>query len=269
MTVKLIASSIFGIQCRNIILSWHLVSVILLLIAVGMSRVTATEITTLDASTSSSSALLPVLASANSSSNDSEPAKGPQAPDCSVNVDEECPDNLECNRLGGDCINCTFNESCIYGTKQKAICTPKQFVNCTGNQTFEREYECRYCYQLPQQLTWCNKTIDCALNRPRNYYPARPFYVSTCWTKKEYLCMGRRCFPKQLSCNWSQGYKWSTALLLSIFLGGFGVDRFYLGLWREGIGKLLSFGGLGVWTLVDVILISVGYVGPWDGSLYI
>lgn len=55
----------------------------------------------------------------------------------------------------------------------------------------------------------------------------------------------------------------------SIFLGGFGIDRFYLGLWREGIGKLLSFGGLGVWTLVDVILIAVGYVGPWDGSLYI
>ena len=47
------------------------------------------------------------------------------------------------------------------------------------------------------------------------------------------------------------------------------MDRFYLGLWREGIGKLFSFGGLGVWTLVDVILIAVGYIGPYDGSLYI
>jgi len=52
-------------------------------------------------------------------------------------------------------------------------------------------------------------------------------------------------------------------------VGGFGIDRFYLGLWREGIGKLFSFGGLGVWTIVDVILIATGYVGPADGSLYI
>ena len=58
-------------------------------------------------------------------------------------------------------------------------------------------------------------------------------------------------------------------LRFSLTLGGFGVDRFYLGHWREGLGKLFSFGGLGVWTLVDLILIIIGYVGPADGSLYI
>lgn len=42
--------------------------------------------------------------------------------------------------------------------------------------------------------------------------------------------------------------------------------RFYLGHWQEGIGKLFSFGGLGVWVLVDSILISVGFLGTSDGS---
>ena len=60
-----------------------------------------------------------------------------------------------------------------------------------------------------------------------------------------------------------------SSCLRSITLGGFGADRFYLGQWREGLGKLFSFGGLGIWTLIDVLLIGVGYVGPADGSLYI
>lgn len=45
--------------------------------------------------------------------------------------------------------------------------------------------------------------------------------------------------------------------------------RFYLGHWQEGIGKLFSFGGLGVWTIIDVILIAIRYLGPADHSLYI
>ena len=61
----------------------------------------------------------------------------------------------------------------------------------------------------------------------------------------------------------------SSIVFFSITLGGFGADRFYLGLWKEGIGKLFSFGGLGVWTLLDVVLIGTGYVGPADCSLYI
>ena len=46
-------------------------------------------------------------------------------------------------------------------------------------------------------------------------------------------------------------------------------NRFYLGHWQEGIGKLFSFGGLGVWTLVDVALVATRYIGPADGSLYV
>ncbi|MDN5551936.1 MAG: Ltp family lipoprotein [Brevibacterium sp.] len=46
--------------------------------------------------------------------------------------------------------------------------------------------------------------------------------------------------------------------LLSWLLGGLGVDRFYLGKIGTGILKLITFGGLGIWVLVDLILTLSG-----------
>lgn len=57
-----------------------------------------------------------------------------------------------------------------------------------------------------------------------------------------------------------------TAILLSIFTGGLGIDRFYLGYTGLGVVKLLTMGGFGIWALIDLIMICTGSLRPADGS---
>jgi len=47
-------------------------------------------------------------------------------------------------------------------------------------------------------------------------------------------------------------------LLLCFFLGMLGVHRFYVGKIGTGILMLLTFGGLGIWSLIDFIIIACG-----------
>ena len=63
--------------------------------------------------------------------------------------------------------------------------------------------------------------------------------------------------------------KWMLALLMSIFFGTLGVDRFIMGHVGLGILKLITGGGFGVWWLIDLILIAMKYKFKgvvWDES---
>ena len=56
------------------------------------------------------------------------------------------------------------------------------------------------------------------------------------------------------------------ALILSIFLGELGIDRFYIGFIGTGILKLITCGGFGIWWIIELIMIASGKLKPKDGS---
>lgn len=164
--------------------------------------------------------------------------------------------NTRCNATDAHLIKCDFNQSCIYGQLNKVKCKVDEDSNCEGYKEFDITFLCSYCWQLVENVDYnCSQNSTCHFNSR---------YLSTCETKSDVFCLGSRKFSKYKTCNYANGRRKSVAIALSYLFGGFGIDRFYLGYWQEGIGKLFSFGGFGIWTLIDAILISIGYLKPAD-----
>ena len=62
---------------------------------------------------------------------------------------------------------------------------------------------------------------------------------------------------------------WTTLLILSVLLGGLGVDRFFSGHIGLGVLKLITIGGCGIWALFDIIMIVTGKFRDGDGRLVV
>jgi len=62
------------------------------------------------------------------------------------------------------------------------------------------------------------------------------------------------------------GRHFLAVFFLSFMWGSFGVDRFYLGKIGTGVLKLVTFGGLGVWVLVDLVLVMSGSMRDKEGN---
>ena len=71
--------------------------------------------------------------------------------------------------------------------------------------------------------------------------------------------MGRRIYMKSEK-------DWLVTLLLSLFVGSLGIHRFYVGKIGTGILQLITLGGCGIWTLIDIIMIATGNFKDKDGN---
>jgi len=161
-------------------------------------------------------------------------------------------------------LSCTL----IRGEQEEEVVTETDEPECFDDETVDCAIEL-----LEGQYLCTNLDIDtetqqlrgCKLSNGTGRAPQQCFALpgiicnSTC----------NSTFTKYESCNWTNGYHFDTALLLSVFLGMFGIDRFYLGYPAIGLLKFSTLGFFFIGHLVDIILIASQTLGPADGSHYI
>ncbi|CAB3401253.1 unnamed protein product [Caenorhabditis bovis] len=142
------------------------------------------------------------------------------------------------------------------------FCTSIQSLNATikCHELNKYQFQCKNYAVDPKT----QQSITCAPDNSVQIMCETPAYID---------CIGKDQFgffnmTIENGCSYGAHLKYSTALLLSIFFGIFGLDRIYLGYYAIGVFKMFSFGGLLILWLVDVILIALQLLGPADGTSF-
>lgn len=144
------------------------------------------------------------------------------------------------------------------------------YANLTTDYANSPLVECSY---LPEEFYECpnvheNNSTNCTKWGMTKYSDVE-FNKIKCQVFDNIECRGQRFIEISIPCIKYTDKYFITTLLYSIFLGMFAVDRCCIGHTGIGIGKLITVGGIGIWYIIDIILLILGIIKPSDDSNWI